>query len=581
MMSRAVDRIPVEAAEPSTIERRRLEADYRAAKSGLIGRVLPWAVAAYVALFSIVVATEFFYNPERRPLLLVRLGADLGVSLLAIVAVRWSPAGRMPVVVGVAFLCAISLFSGAYNLAIGGRAERYALAQLCIMNGAALLVPWGWRPQAAVLLGSLASFALVGPHMVSSDATGYMGVVLTIGGTISVAAALFVDRYRFHAFQRLARDREEAEIAATLLAASRALAPHAEAAHILAEASRLAVDALGCAWTAALRWDGPAGGYVLATERGMPPALRQAVGGAALPAERLAERFGAASVVSATLLTGADAPVALVAAYDGGAPAPRRAGRVLGGIAEAATVALENARVVADLERASRLKTEFVSTMSHELRTPLHVILGCLEMLRDPGLRPAEQARCVERADTAGRSLLGLIEDTLEVSRIDAGVHDLRLAPVALPRLWGELRAQCAALPRRAPVALTWDDEVPALVIVTDARKLGAVVRNLVHNALKFTLKGQVRVAVASEPNGLAIRVADTGIGIREEDRETIFEMFRQGDGSDTRAYGGAGLGLHIVRRFVDELGGKIHVTSALGEGSVFTVRLPLGAGAA
>jgi signal transduction histidine kinase len=566
----------------SDTERRRHEAEYRAEKSDLIGRALPWGVAAYVAIFCVVVATEGFYNPDRRPLLLARLGADLALSLLAVVAARFAPGRRIPVVIGVGFLCLISLFSGAYNVAIGGRAERYALAQLCIMNGAALLVPWGWRPQLTVLLGSLASFAVFGPYMVSSDATGYMSLVLVIGGTISVAAALFVDRYRFNAFQRLARDREEAEIAATLLATSRALAPHAEAAHILAEASRLAVETLGCVWAAALRWDAGAGGYVLAAERGMPAELKRALGTSALPAERLAERFGAVPVVAATLLSGADAPVALVAVYpDGADQPPPRARRVLRGITEAATVALENARVVADLERASRLKSEFVSTMSHELRTPLHVILGCVEMLRDPGLGGPEQARCLERADRAGRELLGMIEDTLEVGRIDAGVHDLRLAPVALQPLWGELRVQCAGLPRRPPVALAWDDDAPALTIVTDARKLAAVVRNLVHNALKFTLKGHVRVAVAAEPDGLAIRVADTGIGIREEDREAIFEMFRQGDGSDTRVYGGAGLGLHIVRRFVDELGGKIHVTSALGEGSVFTVRLPLRAAGA
>jgi signal transduction histidine kinase len=570
-----------EAVVLSATERRRLEAEYRVETSGLIGRVLPWAVAAYVAIFCVVVATEWFYQPERRPLLLARFGADLGVCLLAALAARWAPAGRIPVLVGVTLLCVISLFSGAYNLAIGGRAERYALAQLCIMNGAALLVPWGWRPQLGVLLGSLASFALVGPHMVSSDATGYMGLVLVIGGTISVAAALFIDRYRFHAFLRVARDREEAEIAATLLAASRALAPHAEATHILAEASRLAVEALGCAWIAALRWDAAAGGYVLAAERGMPVPLRLALGASARPAEHLAERFGATQLVSATLLTGTDAPVALVAAFGTDGDPPPRAHRLLCGIAEAASVALENARVIADLERASRLKSEFVSTMSHELRSPLHVILGSVEMLRDPALSVADRTRCLERADGAGRELLGLIDDTLELGRIDAGLHDLRLAPVPLQRLWGELRVQCAGLPRRVPVALAWDDDVPALTILTDARKLGAVVRNLVHNALKFTLKGQVRVAVAAEPDALAIHVADTGIGIRAEDRDSIFEMFRQADGSDTRAFGGAGLGLHIVRRFVDELGGKISVTSALGEGSVFTVRLPLRAAGA
>jgi len=110
---------------------------------------------------------------------------------------------------------------------------------------------------------------------------------------------------------------------------------------------------------------------------------------------------------------------------------------------------------------------------------------------------------------------------------------------------------------------------------VTDPRKLLVVVRNLVGNALKFTERGSVRAEVRLEADTVILRVADTGIGIRREDQETIFDMFRQADGSDTRRFGGSGLGLYIVRRFVQQLGGTIALESAPGQGSVFTVALP------
>jgi signal transduction histidine kinase len=123
-------------------------------------------------------------------------------------------------------------------------------------------------------------------------------------------------------------------------------------------------------------------------------------------------------------------------------------------------------------------------------------------------------------------------------------------------------------------VHLEWSDAVPAVSLLTDPRKLTVVLRNLVGNALKFTESGYVRVEAHHDAEGLVLRVADTGIGIRPEDQQTIFEMFRQADGSDSRRYGGTGLGLYIVRRFVEQLGGSVTVDSAPGRGSVFSVCL-------
>jgi len=246
------------------------------------------------------------------------------------------------------------------------------------------------------------------------------------------------------------------------------------------------------------------------------------------------------------------------------------------GIAHQAAIALANAQLVDDLRTASRVKTEFVSTMSHELRTPLHVILGFAEMARDLAVDAPERVSALQGIEAAGRDLLGLIESMLEVGRIEAGRDEVRLAPVPLSTVWTELGEVCARLPRADAVQLAWVPDVPAVSLVTDRRKLGVIMRNLVGNALKFTEQGWVRADVRADGDVVVLRVADTGIGIRTEDRDAIFEMFRQADGSDSRLYGGTGLGLYLVRRFAEQLGGTVSVESAPGRGSVFTVRLPV-----
>ena len=234
-----------------------------------------------------------------------------------------------------------------------------------------------------------------------------------------------------------------------------------------------------------------------------------------------------------------------------------------------------NARLVVELEETSRLKSEFVSTMSHELRTPLNVILGYAEMLRDRD-HDLDHDECIARLQAAGRDLLDLIESTLEVGKIEAGRDGARFEPVALPALWATLQAGCGRLPRHTGVALEWDAASPPVSLMTDPRKLTVIMRNLVGNALKFTEYGAVRIDAQITGDALAIRVSDTGIGIPAAEQENIFELFRQGDGSDTRRFGGSGLGLYIVRRFVSQLAGRVTVTSAPGKGSVFTVTLPM-----
>ena len=208
---------------------------------------------------------------------------------------------------------------------------------------------------------------------------------------------------------------------------------------------------------------------------------------------------------------------------------------------------------------------------------PLHVMLGFAEMASDVDLEPTKRSEYLGRIQEAGGELLSLIESTLEIGRLETGRDEVRHDEISLPLLLDELHTTCAAMPREPGVALLWCERVPPARLVSDQRKLSIVLRNLIGNALKFTPRGHVGLTVRVRPQHVDFVVADTGIGIREEDRQAIFEMFRQADQSDSRRFGGTGLGLYIVRRYVEQLGGTIHLESTVGLGSTFTVTVPRG----
>ena len=232
---------------------------------------------------------------------------------------------------------------------------------------------------------------------------------------------------------------------------------------------------------------------------------------------------------------------------------------------------------------ANRLKSDFVATMSHELRTPLNAIIGYTDLLQDGefGAVTPQQVEIFERVTKKSRELLELINETLDLNRLEGGKVALELGVVDLPDLLRALGSETQDLREKSGVRFTVDMPGDLPRLYTDGGKVKTVLRNLICNACKFTEKGTVTVRAQSCRDGLEISVSDTGIGIPPNARALIFEPFRQVDSSMTRRYGGVGLGLYIVKRLLDLLGGTIAVDSELGHGSTFRVWLPADANSA
>lgn len=234
----------------------------------------------------------------------------------------------------------------------------------------------------------------------------------------------------------------------------------------------------------------------------------------------------------------------------------------------------------AELERTSRYKSEFLANMSHELRTPLNSSLILAKLLsdnRDGNLSP-EQVKYAQSISAAGNDLLALINDILDLSKIEAGKIDLDIEPVAISRLVSNLEHRFALLAseRNLEFRIAVDPDCPQS-IETDPQRLQQILSNFLSNALKFTEKGTVRLLVApKDSRRIAFTVEDTGIGIPAEQHEVIFKAFRQADGTTNRKFGGTGLGLSISREFAGLLGGEIRIHSTPGEGSAFTLLVPL-----
>jgi PAS domain S-box-containing protein len=236
-------------------------------------------------------------------------------------------------------------------------------------------------------------------------------------------------------------------------------------------------------------------------------------------------------------------------------------------------------RQAIELEQASALKSQFLANMSHEFRTPLNAMLGYTSMLLQgvSGGVEAPIRRQLARIESNGRHLLTIINEILDISRIEAGRMPLQISRFRIPELLGEVKAELEPIIMRSKLTVTLDLPKDLRPVATDRQKVKQILLNLLSNALKFTHQGGVTIGARRLPDQRVVElsVADTGIGIAPSDQAKVFEDFRQLDNSPTRAYGGTGLGLSICRRLAQMLGGDITVESRPGKGSKFTLRLP------
>jgi signal transduction histidine kinase len=390
--------------------------------------------------------------------------------------------------------------------------------------------------------------------------------------------------------------RDEAEVARALLDLGDTLNRHLGDPYVLDWVTTIAVRLLGCDWSTVLGWDprrrryrplatagplpdGDPEAFVLAPEEFALLDLLEPGGVVELADLARQDVLPAAPLLGLGLTTALCVPICrqrdvvgvLLHAWKQAPPPSQRCHRLAVGIAHATAFALDNALRLAELQSASRIKSEFLSTLSHELRTPLNVLLGYGEMLaEDAGGAHDGPIAGIVRATV---QLRDVVEGAQDLSWLDAGVV-LEPEEIDLRTLAAELVAAVEPLRTSATALLT--DEVPAARVVLDRRAVFTVLKHLLSNACKFTPRGWVSLGVVLEGDVATFTVRDTGVGMAPEDVPACFERLRQIDGSNTRRYGGLGIGLYVVRRLVETQGGTVTVATAPGAGTTVSVALPL-----
>jgi signal transduction histidine kinase len=581
-----------------------LYAAYEVEHDLALRRRLVLGIALFVVGFAAGNVVESRIAPGGAAALWTIYAVQLGLCVAALASLRAFPRpGAARFVITVLFAAIVAL-GGVENAVVGGAAEPFAIALVCVLTGVAVLATPGLAGQATLSVAGVASYFAALPSLSTSEGPLLPLVGILAGGAVGLLAAFYVERLARESFLRTRLAEEEAEISEALVRAGETLHADVHDPELLARVARLSAEVLGCDWSATFVRNPQDDSYVLAASWGVSEdARRDLVHVRATPEtrpllERLArgenvepdERERASLGNTPSLLPYARDRVlwAPMSSGDGllglvtfgfrtpGAGFTAKEHRLARGMAQTAAIAYANSRLIADAQTANRLKSEFVATMSHELRTPLNVIVGYTGLLGagDLGALAEEQQQAVESTERAALELLDLVNRVLDLSRLEAAQIPVARQSFSVEDLLAEIERELRPVAAES-VALSWESALGSARVLGDRDKLKTVLKNLVGNALKFTDRGRVDVAARSRGEDLEIEVRDTGIGIAREDLGIVFEMFRQVDSSMTRRYGGVGLGLHIVRRLCDLMGAHVEAESEPGVGSTFRVRLP------
>jgi PAS domain S-box-containing protein len=549
------------------------EAYRREVRRRVAARV-PAAFALLVASGAISTVFEILRFPER---LWWMVGADAvywGMAAVCVLVVRARPGASIPIMV--AAVNVLGLVINAYHAVTLAQIPLCIWVLTALLCGAAVLLPWGWRAQAAASVGVLLGYPLLlrgGESVVLVWAAGGAYLVIVIG--MCCVAAGLIDRY---------------------------LATDFELGHALSEREgRLqSYFDLSFVGTAILARDGR---WLEVNEKlcGMLGYEREALAQMPWrelvpPAERAAslEQFDAvqsgerpAVAREATLLRRDGGSIDAIVSVRG-LPGPLGGADHLMVVVQDVTESRRAAREREDVlvreqaarraaEAVSRAKDEFLAVASHELRTPLTGILGWVSLLRDGGLSDEQQTRALGSIERNSRSLAQLIDDLLDVSRIVSGKVNLAVRPVEMAGIVDAAVEAMRPAARAKGIALRFVTEDNGARVLGDPDRLQQVVWNLISNAIKFSdAGGAVEVSVERAEGGVVTRVRDSGRGIPADLLPRVFERFWQADATTSRTHGGLGLGLAIVRHLVELHGGTVWAESGgLGQGAVFTVSLP------
>lgn len=596
----------------SAMEDSAIVAAYRAStRDGLRDVAFPGLI--FLLIFGIASGLiEALYFPERRRALLVLNATYLAAGLGHVMVTRLRPAWSVGSTLVVALIVHLSVI--AYFTVARGSAELCLVIVSALLTSQVIVYPWNAVGQliSAVVPMTAYIFALrLGLVAHLPDVYPVFALATTV--MLTTVGAGRLDRHRFDAFRRAKllersaeEQREERALLEALLDVARAMNQAIADPQVLAdELADHTRRALGVDWVVVHRWSPDAQRFVLTSGAGMPPGVAgelDAIGGSewlariepALAATGSAEFRMADGLDPLTRILFERWKVACVriepvvreqrrvgiitclqlGAVDRMTEAQRR---MLTAIATQAGVALENAGLVEAARAAERLKDEFVATVSHELRTPLNVILGYVGVILEGtfGSRPPEETDALLRVHHHGLQLLDLIQGLLDINRLEARGATLSLRRFPVKEVIESVRQTIPDTWRRRGVDLRWQNAECDAVVRTDFGKLEIILRNLIHNALKFTEEGAVTIRIETHYVVPEVRfvVSDTGCGISEADLSVIFDMFGQGKGGQ-RA-GGFGLGLFIVKRLADALGGRLEVTSVVGQGTRFSLTLP------